>query len=111
MIPYYIQCAYPIDDMRDNNIDTKNGCVENEKINETIINSIIEFMNDLCCEEIGNNWQITSYKDFCEKFWKNGGYIISGWYFIFTVYYFEEDKWIDWDVERYQDLIYLIYSQ
>lgn len=108
MIPYYIQHAYPIDNMRDNNIDTENGCVENEKINETIINSIIEFMNNYCCEETGHNLQITSYIDFCEKFWKNGDYIISGWYFIFNVYYFE-DKWIEWDVEKYQDLIYFAY--
>jgi hypothetical protein len=40
MISYYIQYAYPIDNMRDNNIDTENGCVENEKINETIINPL-----------------------------------------------------------------------
>ena len=35
--------------------------------------------------------------DFCEKYWKNGDYIISGWYFIFKVYYFE-DKWIECDL-------------
>ena len=67
--------------MRDNNIDIEHGCVENEKINETIINSIIEFINDFCYEETGHNWQITSYRDFFGKFWSNGEYIIRGWYF------------------------------
>ena len=108
MVPYYIQDAFPVDDMRDNNIYTVNGCVENEKLNETIINIIIEFINDFCCRDINNNIIITSYKDFCEKFWNNGEYIIRGWYYIFNVYYFE-DKWIEWDVEKYQELIYIEY--
>lgn len=106
MVPYYIQHAIPTDDIRDNNIDTEHGYVEKENLNKTIINTIIEFMNDFCCEEIGHNIKIISYEDFCEKYWDIGVYIVRGWYFIFSVYYFEENKWIEWDVEKYQELIY-----
>lgn len=108
MIPYCIQRAFPCDDIRDNNIETEYGCVEKEKLNETIMNFIIEFMNDFCCQETGHNIKITSYEDFCEKYWNIGVFIVRGWYFIFHIYYFE-DKWIEWDVEKYHPLIYIEY--
>lgn len=105
MIPYCIQYAIPTDDIRDNNIHTEYGYVEKEKLTQRFIQIIIEFMNDFCCEEIGHNIKITSYKDFCEQYWNIGVFIVRGWYFIFNVYYFEEE-WIEWNVENYQDQIY-----
>ena len=70
MIPYSIQYVYPSDDIRDNNIYTTYDSIEKNKLDETIINIIIEFIYDFCSEKIGHNIQITSYKDFCNKFWK-----------------------------------------
>jgi hypothetical protein len=105
MIPYYVQNAFPNDDMRNSNIHIEHGCIEREKLNEKIISIIIEFMNDFCCEDSGHDIKITSYKDFCEKFWEIAEYKISGWYYVFNICYFE-DKWIEWDIEKYQHQIY-----
>ena len=107
-IPYSIQRAYPSDDIRDSNTYTNYYCIEKEKLKETIINTIIEFVYEFCCEDIGHNIQITSYNDFCDKFWEP--FMVRGWYYIFKVYYFE-DKWIEWDVEEYQEQIYLAYQK
>jgi hypothetical protein len=108
MIPYYIQNVYPSDDMRDNNIQTKCDYIEKNKLNETIINFIVEFIYDFCNEKTGNNIQITSYKDFCDKFWKKHEYMVREWYYIFRVDYFE-NVWTEWNVEEYQEQIYLAY--
>ena len=108
MIPYYIQHAYQSDDIRDNNISTTHNYIEKNKLNETIINEIINFMYEFCSKDIGHNIQFSSYEDFCDSYWNESGCMIRGWYYIFSIYYFE-GKWIEWNIEEYQEHIYLSY--
>ena len=109
MIPYYIQRAYQSNDIRDNNIITTDGCCEKEQLNNTIVNEIIQFMYEFCSEDIGYNIQVSSYEDFCDHFWNEAGCMIREWYYIFKIYYFE-DKWMEWNIEEYQEQIYLAYT-
>jgi len=107
MIPYFIQHANPSDDMRDNNIYIMYGSSEKDKMNEKIISDIINIMDEFCSED-GFNMKIISYDDFCDQYWKNSAVVISGWHFIFSVYYFE-NEWVEWNVEKYKEDIYNSY--
>lgn len=108
MIPYVIECANPSDDMRYSNIDTIYDSCEKDKLDETIIKYIINYMHEYCSADYGHNLEITSYNDFCEKYWNIKEYIIKDWYIIFNVMYFE-NKWIQWDVNEHIKQIYITY--
>jgi len=105
MIPYSIQYVCPSANPLDN-INIKCDYIENNKLDETIIYFIVEFMYDFCKGE--NVQEITSYKDFCEIYWKTHG--LTDWYYIFKVEYFEH-TWRDWNIEDYQDQIYRSYAK
>jgi len=102
MIPYSIQYAYPSNNTRDNSIMC--DYIEKTKLDETIINYIVEFMYNFCKYK----HEITSYKDFCDHYWKT--HEPTEWYYIFNVEYFEK-IWIDWNVEEHQEQIYHTYVQ
>ena len=108
MIPYSIQHVSPNHDIRHGNIYTLYDSVEIDRLNETIISYIIEFIDDFCSETTEQYIQITSYKDFCYKFWRKTEFIIKEWYSIFRVYYFK-NEWIEWNLEEYQEDIYNAY--
>lgn len=105
MIPYYIQEAFPSDDMRNNNIVITNDFCKKDNLNEKIINFITEFINEFCNEDYGHGIKIDSYNDFCNKFWQLNGLKIYDWNNIFRIYYFDK-KWISWNIELYKDDIY-----
>lgn len=65
-------------------------------------------MYEFCSEEYGHDIKITSYDDFCDKYWEITEIRIRGWYNVFRVYYFET-KWIEWNIEDYKDEIYVSY--
>jgi hypothetical protein len=109
MIPYVIECANPSDDMRYNNIDSTYDSCEKDILDETIIKYIINYMYEYCSNDYGHNIEITSYDDFCEKYWKIKEYIIKDWYDIFNVMYFE-NTWIRWNIYDYKDKIYVKYK-
>jgi hypothetical protein len=108
MIPYSIQHVYPNDDIRINNIFTTLDCIEKNKLNETFINTIIQFMDEFCSDDYGHSLQINSYDDFCKQFWIKAEFMVYDWYYIFDIYYFE-NTWIKWNVEEYKEEIFLAY--
>jgi hypothetical protein len=55
--------------------------IEKNKLNETIINFIIEFIYEFCSDKFGYDIEVTSYKDFCNKFWKIKEIRIREWYY------------------------------
>ena len=70
MIPYVIEQSNPSDDINEPNIDTIYYSSEKDKLNEDIINNIINIMYEFCSQEYGHNLKITSYHDFCDQYWK-----------------------------------------
>jgi len=70
MIPYVIEHSNPSYYIKKNNINTTYYSSEKDKLNENIIISIIEIMYEFCSEEYGEGMKITSYDDFCYKYWK-----------------------------------------
>lgn len=109
MIPYYIQYAFPNDDGRDNNIFTSHDYCEKEKLNDEIIHFIVNYIYEFCGEECGHNIIINSYDEFCEKYWNLQGIQMRYWNNIFQIYYFENNKWNEWKIEEYKDMIYISY--
>lgn len=108
MIPYFIEKASPRDDISDNNIITYYDCCKKDNINKKIIDYIIEFMYEFCSKDYGHNLKITSYEDFCNKYWKIAEFTIKNYYYIFRVYYFE-NEWIEWNIIDYHEDIFNSY--
>ena len=108
MIPYCIQHVYPSDDIRVNNIFTKLDCVEKNKLNETFINTIIQFIYEFYSDNNGHSLHINSYEDFCKQFWIKSEFIVYDWYYIFDISYFE-NSWIKWNIEEYKEQIFIAY--
>jgi len=107
MIPYVIEHSNSSDDIRHSNIDTSYYSSEKEKLNESIINNIIEIMYEFCSEEYGHGIKISSYDDFCNQYWKIKEITLENFY-VFSVNYFEKD-WKHWNVEDYKEDIYISY--
>jgi hypothetical protein len=110
MIPYCIQYATAVDDQRDNNIFITNDCCKREDIYDTIISTIIQFMYEFCSEDIGHGITITSYDDFCQKYWQLQGFEIRGWYWVFYIEYFHDNRWIHWKIQDNTNAIFKAYQ-
>jgi hypothetical protein len=111
MIPYIIKQARPIDDTcYDNVIIELSSSRCKEDLNKDIIDYISTVMYEFCSEEYGHDIKITSYSDFCEKYWKTLEMQLKYWDSVFEVYYFE-NNWIKWDITAYQDKIWLAYNK
>jgi hypothetical protein len=110
MIPYCIQYASAVEDPRDNNIFITNDCCKREKLNTTIISIIIQFMYEFCSEDYGHGITISSYDDFCQKYWQFQGFQVRGWYWIFHIVYFDDNSWIEWKMEDYTKAIFNAYQ-
>ena len=108
MIPYSIEHVYSSEGILDNDVYTKFDYIEKNKLNDTVINVIVGFMYEFCNQNPENIIKITSYKDFCDHFWKKNEIIDRDWYYIFKASYYEK-VWIDWNTEDYQEEIYLTY--
>ena len=109
MISYVIQQARPSDDCRDNNIVSEFSSCDKAKLDEEIINYIIQVMYEFCSKEYGHGIQITSYDDFCDNYWKNSGFEIRYWCNIFRVKYYENNQWLTWKVDDFKEKIYNTY--
>jgi len=107
MIPYVIEQSNPCDDIRLPNIDIIYYSSEKDKLNENIINSIIDIMYEFCSEEYGHGIKITSYHDFCEQYWKIKEIGLENFY-VFYIKYFD-NHWKEWNVEHYKEDIYISY--
>jgi hypothetical protein len=111
MIPYTICNAAAIEDARDNNIFITNGSCKKEEINSCIISFIIEFMDEFCSEKYGHGITISSYDNFCEQYWILQGFQIRGWFLIFRIKYFINNKWKLWNIEDNVELIFTEYKK
>ena len=107
MIPYVIEHSNSSDDIKESNIDTSYFSSEKDKLNENIINNIIDIMYEFCSEEYGYDIKITSYDDFCYQYWKIKEIKMVNFY-VFNIKYFE-NGWKDWNVEDYKEDIYFSY--
>jgi hypothetical protein len=111
-IPYYICRAKPSEDIQTNNIINITNCsAEKDNLKDDIIDFIVEDMYEFCSSEYGHNISISSYDDYCNKYWEFIGYQIHHWWYIYSVKYFEDNKWISWNVEENGDDIYIRYVE
>ena len=111
MIPFVIEQARPNDDSRHNNVIVNFNSVKNMKeLNEDIINYIVSEMYDFCSEEYGHGINITSYSDYCEKYYKTIQIKLLYWNGVFEVRYFT-NEWINWDVYENNDKIMIAYNK
>ena len=109
MIPFYIERGTPYHDIRLSNVSTERYSSSKEKLNETIILHIVEFMYEFC-GDCYHNIQISSYEDFVEQYWKIGEFHLDDFYNVFEVYYFENGLWVKWKIEDYFDEIFTYYK-
>jgi hypothetical protein len=107
MIPYVIEHSNPSDDIKESNIDIHYYSSEKDKLNDNIINSLIEIMYEFCSDIYGIGMKIKSYDDFCYQYWNTMEIKMKNFY-VFYIKYFEND-WKDWNVEDYKEEIYISY--
>lgn len=107
MIPFYIEYANGTDDSRNNNIFIHHDCSSLDNYNLSIIDFIIEFMDDFC---LGYDITINSFDDFCKKYWDINGNKLRYYENIFFVYYFDL-KWENWSIEENKENIYIAYNK
>lgn len=110
LIPYIVYQASPTDDDRNSNMDLSVGSCEQNSLHNDIIQNIVNIIYDFCSKEYGYNITITSYDDFCEKYWEIREIRIRGWYDVFEVRYFS-NKWILWDINKYKETIFNEYMK
>jgi hypothetical protein len=72
--------------------------------------SITTNMYEFCSEKYGYDIRITSYHNFCNQFWEIAGYEINYWQEIYKVFYFENNKWVEWDISENANEIYNFYK-
>lgn len=112
MIPYVIQHVFPRDYITKCNVITEyDSCNERGFLNEKIFKFIANFMYEFVSDHYGDGCIITSYDDFHNKFWSVHFYEVKDWLDIFEIFYFENDKWIEWNVKDYQDAIFQYYIE
>ena len=109
MIPYFIQEARPDEDCRVPNIYIQFNSCKKGQLNDTIIHCITSLMYEFCSNSYGHGIKINSYNDFCHQYWKINEIQIKCWHLVFRVYYFDNNDWIEWNIEDYMDRIYSAY--
>jgi len=116
MIPYIIQYATPQEDIRSPNVNT--GCYvceDDHNINEHIIATIIEDMNEFLAEKLENSVKIESYHDFIKAYDNYYNFRVKCYWEIYNVRYFDvnTNRWVDWDIENgeNQSKIYNAYKE
>ena len=106
MIPYTISRILPNSAYNEN---VSICCyLVSANINELINNAItyiIEYMYEFCSKEYGYDIDITSYYDFCEKWWNKQECKMDNFY-IFEVNYFDNNIWNILNIKDYNDKIY-----
>ena len=107
MIPYTLLQANPQGDYSNYaNVHTSHHTSENRiTLHNSLICYIVEFIYEFCSKEYGHNIDITSYDDFCEKWWdKQDQELIN--VPIFEIHYFEKDEWKEWKTYDNEKEIY-----
>ena len=101
MIQFTITSVYPSNTYT----TTKNAYTDHlvssnkEDLEKNIIDIIVEFMYEFCSKEYGHNITITSYDDFCEKWWEYQECFMYLHKDIFEIKYFENEMWKDFQLD------------
>ena len=107
MIPYVLSQANPQGDYSNYpNVHTSvHDCKTQGELHRTLVCYIAEFMYEFCSKKYGHDIDITSYDDFCEKWWdKQAQELIN--VPIFEIHYFENDEWKEWKTYDNEKEIY-----
>jgi len=108
MIPFVIQQTCPKDYITQPNIVVEYYSSFEDKLHETIINIIINIIFEFCSTEWGHDIKISSYDDFCYHYWNING-IFSDHFYLFQIYYFQNNNWNYWNIDNYKTDIYTSY--
>ena len=112
MIPYVLSQANPQGDYSNYpNVHTSyHVCKNRGTLHSSLLCCIVEFMYEFCSKKYGYNIDITSYDDFCEKWWdKKDQELIN--VPIFEIHYYENDEWKEWKTDVYKNEIYEAYMK
>ena len=107
MLPYTLLQANPQGSYSNYpNVHTSVHVCENRGIlHSSLVCYIAEFMYEFCSKKYGHDIDITSYDDFCEKWWdKQDQELIN--VPIFEIHYFEKDEWKEWKTYDNEKEIY-----
>ena len=111
MIPLVIQHVFPRDYITKCNVITSyDSCSEKELLNEKIFKFITNFMYEFCMDYYRDEFILSSYDDFHNKFWSVHWYEVKDWLDIFEIFYFENDEWIEWKVTDHKEEIFQYYT-
>ena len=97
MIPYILSEASPQGSYFNYaNIQTScHVCKDSGTLHSTLLDYIVEFVYEFCSKEYGHGIDITSYNDFCDKWWSRQDRELIN-IPIFEIHYFENDEWKEW---------------
>ena len=112
MIPYVLSQANPQGDYP--NVHTSyHDCKTHAEFHSSLVCYIVEFMYEFCSKKYGHGITITSYDDFCDKWWSRQDRQLIN-VPIFEIHYFENDEWKEWktyDNELYEGYMKLLDSK
>ena len=80
---------------------------DQDKLHKTFIKTIVLFMDEFCDNECGHGISITSYEDFCRKYYQVNGQVADAP--LFLIRYFINGIWKTWEPELYDSEIYATY--
>lgn len=107
MLPYILSQANPQGAYSNYaNVHTSVHVCENRvTLHSSFLCYIAEFMFEFCSKQYGHDIDITSYDDFCEKWWdRQDSELIN--VPIFEIHYFEKDEWKEWKTYDNEKEIY-----
>ena len=112
MIPYTLAEANPQQAYSNYaNIHTSyHVCKNRGDLHNSLVCYIVEFMFEFCSNKYGHGITITSYDNFCEKWWSMQDRKIID-VPIFEIYYFENDEWKEWKTNEYEKEIFEEYMK
>ena len=112
MLPYILSQANPQGAYSNYaNVHTSHHTSENRiTLHNSLICYIVEFMYEFCSKKYGHDIDITSYNNFCEKWWSRQDRELIN-IPIFEIHYFEKDEWKEWKIEDYKNEIYDEYTK
>ena len=115
MIPFIVKRADPQEycdcEISFENINVKLCHAESiEKLDEAVSRIVAQLMCGFYVGEYIGDDKITSYADFCEKYWETFRPAIYDWHNPYRVYYFN-NGWSEWNTLIYGDKIFKAFEE
>jgi hypothetical protein len=108
IVPYVIEHSECNDAYtNESNKFTTYDCIEKNKLHDYFISIIVEIMYEFCHDKYGHGINVTSYSNFCEKYYEQHGRVEDTP--LFTMRYFEDGDWHEWRTYTYASEIYTAY--